>query len=57
MLLFPSPPSSPLPSDPNVLLSVWFSLLRLLDGTLDQVPHFPAGDLFVKVWMSWIPSA
>ena len=30
---------------------MWFSLLRLLDGTLDQVPHFPAGDLFVKVWM------
>ena len=42
----PRVPSCP---DSNVLLSVWFALLRLLNGTLDEVPYFPAGDLFVKV--------
>ena len=41
--------SPPPPADSNVLLSVWFALLRLLNGALDQVAAFPAGDLFVKV--------
>jgi hypothetical protein len=36
-------------ADANVLLSVWFSLLRLLYGVTDQVPHFPASEFFVKV--------
>jgi hypothetical protein len=31
-----------------VLLSVWFVLLRLLNGVLPGVAQFPADDLFVR---------
>eukprot|EP00798_Chlamydomonas_sp_ICE-L_P017558 gene17558-23882_t len=35
-------------SDPNVLVSVWFMMLRLLWGALGDLEAFPVGDLFVK---------
>ncbi|KAG1678277.1 hypothetical protein FOA52_013898 [Chlamydomonas sp. UWO 241] len=35
-------------SDPNVLLSVWFVLMRLLNGVLPGVGQFPADDMFVR---------